>query len=114
AWVVIASWRLVNQQFKLLFLMWFGLPVFVFYFLLSINKSAAPNWDALAFPGFGLLAIYFWWGRLERSLILRLGAGVALLVGLVLSVIALDTDLLRTAGVALQRGDPRGRTRAWN
>src|SRR5881227_2560398 len=113
AWGVIASWRRVNQQFKVLFLMWFGLPVFVFYFLLSINKSAAPNWDALAFPGFGLLAIYFWWGRLERSLILRLGAGAALLVGLIMSVIALDTDLLRTAGVELQRNDPSDRMRGW-
>jgi 4-amino-4-deoxy-L-arabinose transferase-like glycosyltransferase len=98
AWGVIASWRRVNQQFKVLFLMWFGLPVFVFYFLLSINKSAAPNWDALAFLGFGLLAIYFWWERLERSLVLRLCASIALLVGLIMSVIALDTDLLRTAG----------------
>src|SRR5436190_20447182 len=113
AWGVIASWRRVNQQFKVLFLMWFGLPVFVFYFLLSINKSAAPNWDALAFLGFGLLAIYFWWGRLERSLILRLGAGAALLVGLIMSVIALDTDLLRTAGVELQRSDPSDRMRGW-
>ena len=113
AWGVIASWRRVNQQFKVLFLMWFGLPVFAFYFLLSINKSAAPNWDALAFPGFGLLAIYFWWERLERSLILRLGAGAALLVGLIMSVIALNTDLLRTAGVELQRTDPSDRMRGW-
>src|SRR5262245_19316898 len=59
AWGVIASWRRTNQQFKVLFLMWFGLPVFVFYLLLSINKSAAPNWDGLAFFGFGLVATYF-------------------------------------------------------
>src|SRR5881227_2026062 len=84
AWGVITSWRRVNQQFKVLFLM-----------------------------GFGLLAIYFWWGRLERSLILRLGAGAALLVGLIMSVIALDTDLLRTAGVELQRSDPSDRMRGW-
>ena len=113
AWGVIASWRRVNQQFKVLFLMWFGLPVFAFYFLLSMNKSAAPNWDALAFPGFGLLAIYFWWERLQRSLVLRLCAGAALLVGLIMSVIALDTDLLRTAGVELQRSDPSDRMRGW-
>src|SRR5205823_10534584 len=113
AWGVIASWRRVNQQFKVLFLMWFGLPVFAFYFLLSINKSAAPNWDALAFLGFGLLAIYFWWERLERSLILRLCAGVALLVGLSMSVIALDTDLLRTTDFELQRSDPSDRMRGW-
>src|SRR5213592_4928875 len=113
AWGVIASWRRVNQQFKVLFLMWFGLPVFAFYFLLSINKSAAPNWDALAFLGFGLLAIYFWWERLERSLVLRLCASIALLVGLIMSVIALDTDLLRTAGYELQRSNPSDRMRGW-
>jgi 4-amino-4-deoxy-L-arabinose transferase-like glycosyltransferase len=113
AWGVIASWRRVTQQFKVLFLMWFGLPVFAFYFLLSMNKSAAPNWDALAFPGFGLLAIYFWWERLQRSLILRVCAGAALLVGLIMSAIALDTDLLRTAGVELQRSDPSDRMRGW-
>src|SRR6059058_6628357 len=113
AWGVIGSWRRVNQQFKVLFLMWFGLPVFVFYFLLSINKSAAPNWDGLAFLGFGLLAIYFWWERVEASVLLRLCAGVALLIGLVMSVIALDTDLLRTAGYQLWRSDPSDRMRGW-
>src|SRR5213595_3151073 len=113
AWGVIGSWRRVNQQFKVLFLMWFGLPVSVFYFLLSINKSAAPNWDGLAFLGFGLLAIYFWWERVEASVLLRFCAGVALLVGLVMSVIALDTDLLRTAGYPLWRRDPSDRMRGW-
>ena len=113
AWGVIGSWRRVNQQFKVLFLMWFGLPVFLFYFLLSINKSAAPNWDALAFLGFGLLAIYFWWERLETSVILRFCAGVALLIALAMSVIALDTDLLRTAGYQLPRSDPSDRMRGW-
>src|SRR5216117_956142 len=113
AWGVIGSWRRVNQQFKVLFLLWFGLPVFVFYFLLSINKSAAPNWDGLAFLGFGLLAIYFWWGRLERSFILRLCAGAALLIGLVMSIIALDTDLLHSAGYELWRKDPSNRMRGW-
>jgi 4-amino-4-deoxy-L-arabinose transferase-like glycosyltransferase len=113
AWGVIGSWRRVNQQFKVLFLIWFGLPVFVFYFLLSLNKAAAPNWDALAFLGFGLLAIYFWWNRFEASIALRLCAAVALLVGFSMSVVALDTDLLRTAGYQLQRADPSDRMRGW-
>src|SRR6266704_6186218 len=39
AWGVIGSWRRINEQLQVLFLMWFGLPVFVFYLLLSINKS---------------------------------------------------------------------------
>src|SRR5207245_2953632 len=113
AWGVIGSWRRVNQQFKVLFLMWFGLPVFLFYLLLSVNKAAAPNWDGLAFLGFGLLAIYFWWERLEASVLLRLGAVVAILVGLTMSVIALDTDMLRAAGYDLKRSDPSDRMRGW-
>ncbi|PYI45278.1 MAG: hypothetical protein DMF10_06785 [Verrucomicrobia bacterium] len=113
AWGVIASWRRANQQFKVLFLMWFGLPVFLFYLLLSVNKSAAPNWDALAFLGFGLLAVYFWWERLEASVTLRLGAVVAILVGLIMSVIALDTDVVRSAGYNLERPDPSDRMRGW-
>jgi len=113
AWGVIASWRRVNQQFKVLFLMWFGLPVFVFYLLLSVNKAAAPNWDGLAFLGFGLLALYFWWERFEQNVALRLGAVVAILIGLVMSVIALDTDLLRTAGYHFERNDPSDRMRGW-
>src|SRR5213595_601781 len=113
AWGVIGSWRRVNQQFKVLFLMWFGLPVFLFYLLLSVNKAAAPNWDGLAFLGFGRLAIYFWWERLEASVMLRLGAVVAILVGLIMSVIALDTDVVRAAGFKLERPDPSDRMRGW-
>src|SRR3954464_3413670 len=113
AWGVIASWRRVNQQFKVLFLMWFGLPVFAFYLLLSVNKAAAPNWDGLAFLGFGLLALYFWWERLEDSVALRLGAAVAILIGLAMSGVALDTDLLRAAGYHFERNDPSDRMRGW-
>ncbi len=114
AWGVIASWRRVNQQFKVLFLMWFGLPVFLFYLLLSVNKAAAPNWDGLAFLGFGLLAIHFWWEKLERSVTLRLVAVAAILVGLLMSIVALNTDLLRAAGYQFKRSDPSDRMRGWN
>jgi len=93
--------------------MWFGLPVFVFYLLLSFNKGAAPNWDGLAFFGFGLVATYFWWERLEASVLLRICAGVAVFVGLIMSIIALDTDVLRVAGYRLPRNDPSDRMRGW-
>jgi hypothetical protein len=110
---VIASWRRVNQQLKVLFLFWFGLPVFAFYLLLSVNKAAAPNWDALAMLSFGLLAIYFWRERVEEHAPLRICTGVALLLGLLMSAIALDTDLVRTAGLKLWRSDPSDRMRGW-
>src|ERR1043166_5770622 len=113
AWGVIGSWRRVNQQFKVLFLMWFGLPVFLFYLLLSVNKAAAPNWDGLAFLGFGLLAVYYWWERLVATALLRVGAAIAILVGLAMSALALNTDLLRVAGYKFQRSDPSNRMRGW-
>lgn len=112
AWATIASWKRVNQQFKVLFLMWFGLPVFVFYFFLSINKAASPNWDGLAILSFGLLAVYFWRDRLENSLFLRRYTAGALALGLIMSVIALNTDLLRTFSFH-PRKDPSSRLRGW-
>jgi hypothetical protein len=113
AWGVFASCRRMNQQFKVLFLMWFGLPVFIFYSLLSLNKAAAPNWDALSFLGFGLLAIYFWRERIETSGWLKSCAVAAVLLGLLMSVIVLDTDIVRSAGFHLWRSDPSDRMRGW-
>src|SRR5439155_13591320 len=112
-WGVIGSWRRVNQEFKVLFLFWFGLPVFAFYFLLSLNKVAAPNWDALSMLAFGLLAIYFWRERVATHPSLRAGMAAALLIGLVMSALALDTDLIRSAGFKLWRSDPSDRMRGW-
>ena len=113
AWGVIGSWRRLNQQFKVLFLFWFGLPVFAFYLLLSTNRVATPNWDAVSFLGFGLLAVYYWRERLETRALLMWCAGAALLLGLVISAIALDSDLLRSAGFHFWRSDPSDRMRGW-
>ena len=62
-----ANWGRARQHFKVLYLIWFGLPVFLFYSLLSINKQAAPNWDVLAFVSLGVLASAYWQERLASS-----------------------------------------------
>ena len=91
---MIASWRRAHQQFKVLFLIWFGLPVFAFYFLLSINKAAAPNWDALAFLSLGLLAVCLLAGAPRTQRPCAAGRGVAIsALGLIMSLLALDTDI---------------------
>ena len=110
---VAALWRRSRQQPRRLFLMWFGLPVFAFYALLSLNKAAAPNWDALAFPSFGLLAIAFWRERLETSPLWRGVAGAALAIGLLMSALALDSDILRSVGIPISRRDPADGMRGW-
>ena len=43
AWATIASWRRAQRNFKVLYLLWFGLPVFFLYAILSCNKAAAPT-----------------------------------------------------------------------
>ncbi|MEP6686275.1 MAG: glycosyltransferase family 39 protein [Verrucomicrobiota bacterium] len=112
AWAVIASWRRVRQQFKTLYLFWFGLPVFAFYFLLSCNKAAAPNWDALSFIGFGLLAVGYWREKLKGRPALQGAAALALFLGIAMSAVALDTDLLRSVGFVLRR-DHSNQLRGW-
>ena len=113
AWGVIASRRRIQQQFKSLFLFWFGLPVFIFYLVLSLNKTPAPNWDALAFPSLGLLAVQYWHDRIGRSRPLQLTMAATLALALFMSVLALDSDLIRTVGLRLPRRDPSNRLRAW-
>jgi 4-amino-4-deoxy-L-arabinose transferase-like glycosyltransferase len=110
---VLGNLRRINQQMKVLFLFWFGIPVFALYLLVSINKVAAPNWDALAFLSFGLLAAYFWRDRLPSSTWVRRAATVAIAIGLLMSAIALDSDLIRSAGIRLWRRDPSNRLRGW-
>lgn len=111
-WAVVRSWRRVNQQFKVLFLFWFGAPVFVFYLLLSFNHVATPNWDAVSFVSFGLLTVYYWQERIDNRRV-RMFATAAILLGFGFSFFALDTDLIRSAGIPFPRSDPSDRWRGW-
>jgi hypothetical protein len=113
AWAVVANWRRARQQFKVLYLVWFGLPVFAFYFIMSINKQAAPNWDVLAFLSLSVLAAAYWQERLAESGGSRRFLVVAVLVGLGISLVFVDTDMLRSVGVRISRRDPADAGRGW-
>ena len=104
--------RRMNQQFKTLFLFWFGAPVFLFYFLLSINRAAAPNWDALGMLSLGVLAAGAWREELQKRWVLR-AAVASVVVGFVMGAFALDSDLLHFFGLKLERRDPSNRLRGW-
>jgi len=113
AWAVIAGWRRAQQQFKGIFLLWFGLPVFALYFLLSFNKAANPNWDGLAFLSLGVFAASFWRERMESRPALPRWGAAALIIGLLMSLVALNSDLLRSAGYTFTRREPADRMRGW-
>ena len=114
AWAVIANWRRARQQFKVLFLFWFGLPVFGFYLLLSFNDQAAPNWDVLAFISLMVLAAAYWSERLAGKRWVAQFLGAAILLGIFGSVFVADTDLLRSMNIPFpHHRDPADRVRGW-
>ena len=113
AWAVIRSWRRAHQQFKGTFLIWCGMPLLAIYTVVSINRAAAPNWDGLAFLSLGVLAASYWRERLEARPDLRRWVGVALALGLLMSLPALNSDLLRSFGYDLLPRDPSDRMRGW-
>jgi PIN domain nuclease of toxin-antitoxin system len=114
AWAVIANWRRARQQFKVLFLFWFGLPVFGFYLLLSFNDQAAPNWDVLAFISLMVLAAAYWTERLAGKRWVARFLGAAVLLGVFGSVFVADTDLLRSMNLPFpHHRDPSDRVRGW-
>ena len=113
-WAVGANWQRARQHFKVLYLVWFGLPVFLFYLLLSINDQAAPNWDVLAFISLSVLAASYWTPRLAAAGTWLRFFSVALALGLGLSLFAMDTDLIRSVGLPFpHHRDPADRVRAW-
>jgi 4-amino-4-deoxy-L-arabinose transferase and related glycosyltransferases of PMT family len=114
AWAVVANWRRARQQFKVLYLFWFGMPVFAFYLLLSVNDQAAPNWDILAFISLAVLAASFWAERVESNPFARRFLAVGVSLGVAGSVFAVDTDILRTLNLPFpHHRDPADRVRGW-
>ncbi len=113
--LVLGVWKSLprlKQSLKTLFLFWFGAPVFILYLLLSVNKAAAPNWDALALLSLGVLAVGAFRESLD-GLWARRVMLAAVVIGFAMSAFALDSDLLHTFGFKLARRDPSNRLRGW-
>lgn len=110
-WAVIANWRRANQSFKVLYLLWFGLPVFLLYAILSINKAAAPNWDGLAFLSLSVLAISYWRERSASRVTGNNWIKAAVLLALLMS--AGLVVLLVNNGFDRRGRDPSDRVRGW-
>jgi hypothetical protein len=112
AWAVVASWRRARQSFKVLFLLWFGLPVFILYLLISVNKAAAPNWDGLAFLSLGVLAISYWRERSASRVAGNNWINAAVLLGFLMSAV-LIVLVVNNNGLSLRQRDPSDRLRGW-
>lgn len=116
AMLVAGWWGLdsARAHFKPRFLLAFTLPLFVMYFWLSLREAGEANWTAPATLSLGLLTVALWHERAQQQQWARRFALTALAVGLGMSLLTLDTDLIRRLGVPLPyKMDPSARLRGW-
>ncbi len=103
-----------RHHLKPRFLLAFTLPLWGLYLWLSLKQSGEANWTAPAMISLGILATAVWHERAQTSRRMRVLAVVSLGFGIAMSIVALDTDLLRLAGIPLSySADPSKRLRGW-
>ncbi|MDD5351181.1 MAG: glycosyltransferase family 39 protein, partial [Chthoniobacteraceae bacterium] len=101
-------------EFRVRFLTLFALPLVVMYCVLSLKHAGQANWTAPAFVSLGILAVAFWHGLAQSHVGARRGAVAALAVGLVMSVVIVNTDGVRRLGLRWSYdNDPGSRLRGW-
>jgi len=108
------SWKKARTHFKPRFLLAFTLPLFVLYFTLALKQSGEPNWTAPATISLAILTVACWHELAAERKWARNFAIAALSLGAVLSVITVETELLRRIGIPLSYDlDPSARLRGW-
>ena len=103
-----------RNHFKPRFLLLFTLPILLLYLCLSLKKAGEANWTAPGMISLLILAAAHWSERAPNSRAARRFLGVGLGFGLLLSVLIMNIDLLRMAGLPYPyRKDPSKRLRGW-
>lgn len=115
--MLVALWKTVPKarlHFKPLFLVCFSVPLLALYSLLSLKQAGEANWTAPAMVSLSVLSVVFWLECARVRPSAKWFAGAALATGLLLSLVTLNTDLLRIVGLPLPyEYDPSARLRGW-
>jgi len=106
------GWKKARAHFKPRFLLAFALPLLAMYFVLAIKRPGEPNWTAPAIPSLAILTVVYELELLKEKRWVRTYAVAGLALGGMISILALDSDLLRRAGFSLP-SDPSTRARGW-
>ncbi len=108
------AWPEARNHFKARYLMAFTLPLWAMYLWLSLKQAGEANWTAPAMVSLGILAVAQWHkGAQERVWKRRVALG-SLWFGVGMSLVAMNTDLLRVVGLPLSyQLDPSKRLRGW-
>ena len=97
-----------NMHWKPRFLLAFAAPLVALYVWIALHHDAEVNWTAPAAVTVAILTVHHFIDRGKKTAI------AALTLGAVLSIIAVNTDILRTVGIALPfKRDPSARLRGW-
>jgi hypothetical protein len=99
---------------KVSFLLSFSWPILLIGLFEIFEHLTQPSWIALGFVSLSLLAVAWWLDVPPQNRILRIAAVVALVTAGASSLLALDTDVLRTIGINLSySSDPSSSLRGW-
>jgi hypothetical protein len=113
----IALFTSIRKSFrnsKVCFLISFCWPLLLTYCILAFRKAGEPNWTAPGFVSLGILATSWWLDRVKLNKLMGSASIAALIVGGLLTIVSLNTDLVRTLGIPLSySADPSSRLRGW-
>lgn len=115
--MLVALWqgcRVGWTDFRVKFLVLFAAPLLALYCALSIKHAGEANWTAPAFVSLGILTVAFWHGLAHERAWARRYVLAALGLGLVMSLVIVNTDAVRRLGVRWSHDqDPGARLRGW-
>ncbi len=119
-WALVAGLREGRTHYRARFLLCFSLPIIALYFLLSVKEAGEANWTAPGFATLGIYAAHFGFDAVSRRGRRRVFVVAAMIVGILMSILIVNTDLvrvaLRSSGVSWEwpyRRDPSARLRGW-
>ena len=99
---------------KVSFLLSFSWPILLIGLFAIFEHLTQPAWITLGFVSLSVLAVAWWLDVPPQTRILRIVAVVALVIAGISSWVALDTDLIRIAGINLSySSDPSALHRGW-
>lgn len=109
-----ASFHRVRDHFKPRFLVAFTAPLLLAQLVMLIQKAGQTNWTAPAMLSLSVLAVAHWHERALNSFLLRRVLGASLALGLLLSTLGLNMDLIRNLGIPWPyESDPSQMLHGW-
>ncbi len=113
-WALGRALKRFRQDDSETYLLFFSLPIVLLYFLLALREAGEANWTAPGFISAGLLLSHYWQQLNAGNRFKRNMRSAALTLAGIMSVIILNTEIVRQAGVPWPyKHDPSARLRGW-